>query len=77
MDDLGLSRKSLNPENSDSDKNFTHFLPLCSNYKEIEMALLNEFGERLKPGEHLRGVNFEEVCAVLEKQPFSVPKTSS
>jgi prophage antirepressor-like protein len=44
--------------------------PLCSNYKEIEMALLNEFGERLKPGEHLRGVSFEEVCAALERQPF-------
>jgi len=49
-----------------------HISPLCYNHLEIENALLNEFSDRLKQGEHLQGVSFEEVCAALDKQPFQV-----
>jgi len=44
--------------------------PLCYNHKQIETALLIEFGNHLKQGEHVSKVSFETVCAALDKQPF-------
>jgi len=38
-----------------------HISPACYNHLEIESALLTEFSDRLKQGEHLQGVSLRGV----------------